>query len=62
MWWGFKINTVWALILVISSYYLTAQGAVGLAKAFLISYLIQLIIIALFTFKTMRKLEKKHVQ
>jgi O-antigen/teichoic acid export membrane protein len=43
MWYGFYVNTIWAIVLIICSYILIVKyqlGAIGLSLAFLISYII----------------------
>lgn len=39
MWLGFFLNLAWAVVLLISSWFLISYGALGLAIAFLISYI-----------------------
>ena len=43
MWYGFLMNFGWAIVLLISSWYLVVYGAVGLALAYLIAYIIHTI-------------------
>lgn len=43
MWYGFYVNAIWAIVLIICSYILIVKyqlGAIGLSLAFLISYII----------------------
>lgn len=40
MWLGFYLNVAWAFVLIIASWFLVSYGAIGLALAFLISYII----------------------
>ena len=48
MWWGFNLNTVWALILLSCAVLLVPRyGALGLATAFLASYLVHALTSAL---------------
>ena len=48
MWWGFNLNTVWALMLLSCAVLLVPRyGALGLATAFLASYLVHALTSAL---------------
>jgi O-antigen/teichoic acid export membrane protein len=38
MWLGFLMNSGWAIVLILSTYYLVHLGAKGLALAYLIAY------------------------
>lgn len=40
MWWGFLSNAVWAVVLLLSFWFLRQFGAIGLAGAFLIAYIL----------------------
>jgi len=40
MWFGFIMNSGWAVILILSTYFLAYMGAKGLALSYLISYVI----------------------
>jgi hypothetical protein len=42
MWVGFLMNTGWAIILIASEVILLPWGALGLAAAFLIAYLVHM--------------------
>src|SRR3989339_891151 len=50
IWHIFTVNSIWAVILIISSYYLTSKGSVGLALAYLISYGALTACVAYYTF------------
>lgn len=50
MWWGFLSNSVWAAVLLLSALYLVRWGAVGLAGAYVIAYVVNtLVFIPLYT-------------
>jgi O-antigen/teichoic acid export membrane protein len=52
MWWGFGLNSVWALVLLGSATQLVPRyGAVGLAAAFLAAYAIHAITVSVYTRK-----------
>jgi O-antigen/teichoic acid export membrane protein len=49
MWWGFRLNLVWAVVIITSALLLVPRyGAVGLAAAFLCAYLVHAVTLACF--------------
>jgi O-antigen/teichoic acid export membrane protein len=52
MWWGFSLNSVWALVLLGSATQLVPRyGAVGLAAAFLAAYAVHAVTVSIYTRK-----------
>ena len=45
LWWGFLDNTLWAVILIVSSVFLVDFGAAGLAASLAIAYIVNTLII-----------------
>jgi O-antigen/teichoic acid export membrane protein len=49
MWWGFFLNLLWAVELLISAWFFIGYGADGLAAAFFLSYMLHLIQVGCYT-------------
>jgi len=43
LWWGFFSNTIWAVILIVSTFFLVNFGAIGLAAALVIAYMLNVL-------------------
>jgi O-antigen/teichoic acid export membrane protein len=57
LWWGFLSNTLWAIIVIGTSFFLVRWGAIGLAASLVIAYILQTVI--LFPLYYSRKLVPK---
>jgi len=45
MWWGFLSNSIWAVVLISSAWFLVHWGATGLALSYLIAYAVNTLVI-----------------
>lgn len=45
MWWGFLSNTIWAVVLIGSTWFMIYWGAAGLALSYLIAYIVNTLVI-----------------
>jgi O-antigen/teichoic acid export membrane protein len=50
MWWGFALNGIWAIEILTATVLLRHRGAIGLAEAYLISYVLHTLQTAVLTF------------
>ena len=55
MWFGLVLNLIWAIALIGSTRLLVGNGALGLALANLIAYLVHLVTVAVFAFYVIRR-------
>jgi len=50
MWWGFSLNLIWALSLLVVAWHLRSYGAEGLAIATLSAYILHLFSVSSYTY------------
>jgi acyl dehydratase len=56
MWAGFAVNAIWAVTFVMAALFWMSGGAMGLAMAYLASYALHAVIVAIYALKFMRPL------